>query len=114
MTAGYNFKSLEHIAPYVEAADDGITSAWARDAALKYECTVIVGYPETVDLQPGDDTGYYNSALVMDSEGEIIGNYRKSHLYYTDETWAQEGTGFMSTHLPKLGKTALGICMDLK
>ncbi|KAF3063953.1 hypothetical protein GL218_02179 [Daldinia childiae] len=31
---------------------------------------------------------YYNSAIVVNGEGETIGNYRKSFLYYTDETWA--------------------------
>ena len=58
---------------------------------------------------------YYNSALVVSSDGETIANYRKSFLYYTDETWALEGRdGFFRGRIPGLGRVALGICMDLK
>jgi predicted amidohydrolase len=58
---------------------------------------------------------YYNSALVVSPDGETIANYRKSFLYYTDETWALEGKdGFFRGRIPGLGRVALGICMDLK
>lgn len=114
---GYNFKSLQQISPYLEFTDSGITSAWARSTALKYDCTVVAGYPEKLDpaLNWPTDPEYYNSAMIMDGDGDIIGNYQKSHLYYTDETWALEGIGgFYADHLPILGRTAMGICMDLK
>jgi protein N-terminal amidase len=60
------------------------------------------------------DPEYYNAALVVSPDGETAANYRKSHLYYTDETWALEGQGFFAGRLPGLGKTAIGICMDIK
>lgn len=75
-----------------------------------------MGYPEKVDLAerwPANPE-YYNSAIVVSDEGETVANYRKSHLYYTDETWALEGPGFFSQRLPGLGRTAIGICMDVK
>ena len=34
---------------------------------------------------------YYNSLVVVDEHGDMIHNYRKSFLYFTDETWAAEG-----------------------
>lgn len=114
--AGYNFKSLGDILRYLEPTGTGISSLWARSQALKHDCTVIVGYPEKVDLAdrwPASPE-YYNSAVVVNSEGEDVGNYRKSHLYYTDESWALEGSEFFSQSLEDLGKTAIGICMDLK
>lgn len=90
---------------------------WAINAALKHDCTVIAGYPEKVDLAndwPANPE-YYNSALVVDSDGNVVGNYRKTHLYYTDETWALEGpSGFHCQRISGLGTVALGICMDLK
>ncbi|OLN84910.1 Protein N-terminal amidase [Colletotrichum chlorophyti] len=91
--SGYNFKSLQHISPYLEPSGSGITSLWARTTALKYNCNVVVGYPEKVDVSNNWPTGpeYYNSAIVVNGEGETIANYRKSFLYYTDETWALEG-----------------------
>lgn len=58
---------------------------------------------------------YYNSAVVINRDGETIANYRKKHLYYTDETWALEGVdGFFDGEIEDLGSCALGICMDLK
>lgn len=104
------------IARYLEPCGSGISSLWARSQALKHDCTVIVGYPEKVDLadQWPANPEYYNSAVVINSDGDDIGNYQKSHLYYTDESWALEGHGFFSEPLGDLGKTAIGICMDIK
>ncbi|KAL7913772.1 carbon-nitrogen hydrolase [Trichoderma velutinum] len=113
---GYNFKSLAHISPHLEESSTGISSLWARNTALKHDCTVVVGYPEKVDptLNWPTDPQYYNSAIAVNGEGETVANYRKSHLYYTDETWALEGShGFFGGRLPGLGRAAMGICMDL-
>ncbi|KAI3536655.1 N-terminal amidase [Colletotrichum abscissum] len=113
---GYNFKSLQHISPYLEPSGSGITALWARTTALKYNCNVVVGYPEKVDVSNNWPTGpeYYNSAIVVNGDGETIANYRKSFLYYTDETWALEGNkGFYEGWIPGLGNTSMGICMDL-
>ncbi|KEY69743.1 hypothetical protein S7711_03724 [Stachybotrys chartarum IBT 7711] len=113
---GYNFKSLQEISPFLEPSGSGISSLWSRTTALKYDCTVITGYPEKVDpsIKWPTDPEYYNAAIVVNGDGETIANYRKSHLYYTDETWALEGSsGFYSGFLPGLGPTAMGICMDL-
>ncbi|KAL7936751.1 carbon-nitrogen hydrolase [Trichoderma chlorosporum] len=113
---GYNFKSLNHISPHLEESSTGISSLWARNTALRHDCTVVVGYPEKVDptLNWPTDPQYYNSAIAVNGDGETVANYRKSHLYYTDETWALEGSqGFFGGRLPGLGRTAMGICMDL-
>lgn len=111
MIPGYNFKSAQEISPFLEPAITGLSSAWAKNAALIYDCTVICGYPERAT----SGSECYNTAVVVDGEGDVIGNYRKRHLYYTDETWANEGPeAFFSQELERLGKAALGICMDLK
>ncbi|CAG8958844.1 hypothetical protein HYFRA_00011795 [Hymenoscyphus fraxineus] len=110
---GYNFKSLQEICPFLEPTTAGVTSLWARTAALKYECVVTVGYPEKVDITPKWPASpeYYNSAITVNSEGETIANYRKSFLYYTDETWALEGPdGFYDGEIEGLGNVAMGIC----
>jgi protein N-terminal amidase len=110
---GYNFRSLHHITPYLEHTTSGISSLWARTTALKYECVVTVGYPEKVDMTdrwPASPE-YYNSAITVNAKGETIANYRKSFLYYHDETWALEGPdGFFNGVIPRLGNVAMGIC----
>ncbi|KAL3425868.1 carbon-nitrogen family protein [Phlyctema vagabunda] len=113
---GYNFKSLQDISPFLEPTTAGITSLWARTTALKYNCMVTVGYPEKVDITPKWPASpeYYNSAVTVNAEGETIANYRKSFLYYTDETWALEGPGgFFDGEIEGFGTVAMGICMDL-
>lgn len=112
---GYNFKSLHHIAPFLEYEGSGVTSLWARTMALRHNCHVVVGYPEQVDVSHKWPTSpeYYNSALVVNNEGETIANYRKHFLYMIDESWALEGEGFGKESIPGLGQTAMGICMDI-
>ncbi|ESZ90628.1 putative protein N-terminal amidase [Sclerotinia borealis F-4128] len=112
---GYNFSSLKHITPYLEFATFGTTSLWAKKTALKHNCIVTVGYPEKVDPCSSESAKpeYYNSTLTVNKEGKIVANYRKSFLYYTDETWAHEGSGFFNGHIDGLGNVAIGICMDL-
>ncbi|KAJ4388735.1 hypothetical protein N0V93_006195 [Gnomoniopsis smithogilvyi] len=113
--SGYNFKSLQHILPCLEYEGTGVTSLWARTVALKHNCHVIVGYPEQVDVSDKWPTSpeYYNSAMVVNNDGENILNYRKHFLYMIDETWALEGSGFGKEFIPGLGQTAMGICMDI-
>ena len=113
---GYNFRSLQDISPFLEPTGSGISALWARTTALRYDCAVIVGYPEKVDITAKWPTSpeYYNSALIVNGDGDTIANYRKSFLYYTDETWALEGEqGFYRGDIPSIGDVALGICMDL-
>jgi protein N-terminal amidase len=91
---------------------------------------VAVGYPEAAEegnyntvydrLITAEETGKiaYNSLVFVSSAGDVVAHYRKSFLYYTDETWAQEGQGFWAGVLPIGGqgqqvKAAAGICMDL-
>lgn len=110
---GYNFRSLQHISPFLEPTAAGITSLWARTTALKHNCFVTAGYPEKVDVSPKWPAGpeFYNSAITVNREGETIANYRKSFLYYTDETWALEGPdGFYGGEVEGLGNVAMGIC----
>ncbi|KAI1762807.1 carbon-nitrogen hydrolase [Hypoxylon sp. FL1150] len=112
---GYNFQSLRDISPFLEPTGAGITSVWARTTALKYNTKLVVGYPEKVDVAHRWPTSpeYFNSAIIVDQNGDTIGHYRKTHLYYTDETWALEGSGFYKGNIPDLGNVAMGICMDI-
>ncbi|KAK0635500.1 carbon-nitrogen hydrolase [Bombardia bombarda] len=116
--SGYNFKSVQHITPYLEPSGSGISSLWARTTALKYDCTVAVGYPEKVTAsrrRPSVSSSpeYYNSLIIVNGDGETVANYRKSFLYYTDATWALEGGGFYAGEMEDFGQVAMGICMDI-
>jgi protein N-terminal amidase len=112
ISTGYNFRSLEHISPYLEPTTAGVTAQWARTASSTYNCVVVVGYPEKAakNLENSESTELYNAAIIV-HQGTTVGNYRKSFLYYTDETWAEEGPdGFFLGEVKGLGSTAMGIC----
>ena len=76
----------------------------------------------------------YNSTITISPKGDTLAHYRKTHLYYTDETWAQaSATKWLTVELPlhlspslsfinkglensvpsQTTRTSFGICMDL-
>jgi protein N-terminal amidase len=120
--AGYNFQSLDEIRPYLEPTASGISTTWAKQKAQHYNCHVTVGYAEQTPVTQ------FNSTVTVSPTGEVLCNYRKSFLYYTDETWASEGPRdtahnlsnpasddlpFFAGQLGTLGAVTLGICMDI-
>ncbi|KIX09879.1 uncharacterized protein Z518_00960 [Rhinocladiella mackenziei CBS 650.93] len=126
---GYNHPSLAAIAPFLEPTAAGPSTRWAARTAKRLKCTVAVGYPEAAEegnyntifdhhITAEAGTIAYNSLVFVSSTGDVVAHYRKSFLYYTDETWAQEGQGFWAGVLPIGGKgqqvkAAAGICMDI-
>ena len=127
---GYNFPSAEAIKPYLEPTTAGPSTLWAIATAKRLQCHVIVGYPERAiegdaatgpgaeahgrDIEPAKREVCYNSTVTVSPAGDVVATYRKSFLYYTDESWAEEGKpGFYYGELGALGKVAHGICMDI-
>ena len=134
---GYNHPSLSAIAPYLEPTADGPSTRWAIRTATRLKCTVAVGYPEAAtpnspngegggnwntaydaQITANDSTIAYNSLVFVDAEGQVVAHHRKHFLYFTDDNWAKEGTGFYSGIIPignggKRIKAAAGICMDI-
>ncbi|KAK4514275.1 uncharacterized protein ATC70_001866 [Mucor velutinosus] len=104
---GYVFKSLQEISPFLEDCETGPSVMWAKKQAMRLECYVIVGYPQKTDQCN------YNSICCVDPKGRLLHTYQKAFLYETDENWAEEGPGFVSTHIEGLGKVGFGICMDI-
>ncbi|KAJ9634802.1 uncharacterized protein PV06_05735 [Exophiala oligosperma] len=126
---GYNHPSLAAIAPFLEPTAAGPSTRWAARTAKRLKCTVAVGYPESAEegnyntifdrhITAETGTVAYNSLVFVSASGDVVAHYRKSFLYYTDETWAQEGSGFWAGVLPigwkgQQVKAAAGICMDV-
>jgi protein N-terminal amidase len=115
--SGYNFKSLDEISFHLEPTAAGPSTVWARSIARRLRCYVALGYPEYCAHSPSSPQGSmsrYNSAVLVSPQGNVLANYRKSFLYTTDESWAEEGPGFFSGDVPgDLGRVSMGICMDM-
>jgi protein N-terminal amidase len=116
---GYNYPSLASIEPYLEPTTSGLSTQFAIATAVRLKCHVLMGYPErtlsTRSCTLPLDSKKYNSAVFVSPTGEVLANYRKHFLYYTDDTWASAGEeGFYGAYIDSLDKrVAMGICMDL-
>ena len=59
----------------------------------------------------------YNSAAVIGREGQWVMNVRKTHLYFNDKLWCEEGEGFKCLEVTNTKglkfKCLIGICMDI-
>ncbi|EDO16817.1 hypothetical protein Kpol_1056p18 [Vanderwaltozyma polyspora DSM 70294] len=127
---GYNFHSREHILPYLtNDPSKGVSFDLAEKVSKMFNCYTVIGYPERY-IDSSEKEHLYNSAAVVDPDGKLVFNYRKSFLYNTDEEWGCEENpnGFQNFNLDFPGKgtdlrtgekldvslnSSIGICMDL-
>lgn len=77
------------------------------DLAVKNNIFIIFGMPEC-DV---DTSLIYNSQILIDNKGEIVGSYRKVHLFDGEKRWFEAGDKF-SVFETEIGKIGLLICYD--
>jgi protein N-terminal amidase len=85
---GYNFENASDALPFSVKQNSGVDFEFARSLAVRLKAYVAFGYIEAVEYQP-NEYSLYNSAAVIDRDGDMIANYRKKHLYYNDKLWAK-------------------------
>ena len=66
---------------FAEPADGPIVQ---RFAALAAELSMVAVLPIFEEEQPGV---YYNTAVVVDADGTVLGKYRKNHIPNLDKFW---------------------------
>ena len=66
---------------FAEPADGPIVQ---RFAALAAELSLVMVLPIYEEEQPGV---YYNTAVVVDADGSVLGKYRKHHIPHLDKFW---------------------------
>lgn len=55
----------------------------------------------------------YNTASVINPEGNVVGRYRKMFPFYPYEEGVQGGTNFMVFDVPGTGRFGVSICYDM-
>lgn len=70
---GYNLEPAA-LAKLAEPAN-GSSAARVSDIARRSGLSVLYGYPER------DGDAIYNSAALVDADGQVLANYRKCHMY---------------------------------
>jgi predicted amidohydrolase len=85
---GYFFKSKSEIAPLAESIQ-GPTVAALSALAREEGKAIVTGFLEE------SEGSFYNSSLAFDANGQLVGHYRKVHLfYYETQIFATGDLGF--------------------
>jgi predicted amidohydrolase len=80
----------------------------AAQIARQYQLAILLGYAES------DQGVFYNSALLIDSTGNLVGNYRKIHLFGDQEKRLfQPGHQWLLHTIAGL-KVGVLICYDIE
>jgi beta-ureidopropionase len=95
---------------YAEAADGPIVQ---RFAALAKELSMVMILPIYEEAFPGV---YYNTAVVVDSDGSVVGKYRKVHIPHLDRFWEKfyfrPGNLGFPVFKTSIGTVGVCICYD--
>ena len=110
--------SLAELQP--ELAANGRTSTWAKYQASLSHCTIVVGYSETTDPIGNSDSSVsnvYNSALIVNKDGEVAGNIRQQRVRPSETVFVNEG-GFsgpfsLTDNTNTVHPTVVGISDDI-
>ena len=103
--SGYSFSSRKDIAPCTET-DRGKTMSAMAALAREHRVYIGITFPE----QDPSTRSFYNSAFVLDPEGNTICRYRK---IYGERRWARPGSPYQEgTFDTPWGRMGIAICAD--
>ncbi len=95
---------------------DGSFVTEMRAQAKQYGMWLIFGMNETV-VDPADPRNY-NTTVVVNSDGEIVSTYRKTHLYdafgYKESDTIKAGDHFFEPIDTPFGKIGLFVCYEVR
>ena len=101
---GYTFISREETINLAEDSN-GITSQFLHKISQKTNAIVVGGFVEK------EGSKIFNSAMMV-SGNEVIGIYRKIHLYYKEKLWFSPGDQPFKIHEINNVKIGMMICFD--
>jgi len=105
-TTGYECRTA--FSGLAERAPNGASLVFLGRLAKKHEVRLIYGFPEK-DLSA--DEVLYNSAALIDRSGELLGVYRKVHLFDTEKKYFVAGSDYPVFHTD-IGQLGIMICWD--
>lgn len=103
--SGYHLTKEEFLS--VAEKQDGKMFQELSKVAKDKDVYIIGSYPEKIDI-PGV---IYNSSLMIDNEGKLVGNMRKVYLWGEERLKFREGRKFPVFDTP-FGKIGMLICYD--
>ncbi len=101
---GYTFISKKEAESLSEGLD-GQTAQFLKDLSKKASATIVGGFIEK------DKDKIFNSAMII-SGSELLGVYRKLHLYYKEKLWFVPGDKPLKIYEINGIKIGIMICFD--
>jgi predicted amidohydrolase len=105
---GYNIKSKDQGETLSEVIPGPSTQVFAG-LAKRYGIYLVLGLPEHDPVTKNN----YNAQVIINPQGNVIGKYRKVHLFGSDHNWATRGDLGYQVVTTEYGKVGLGICYDI-
>ncbi len=105
-TTGYGYTSRADIEPYVDTIPGKATEA-VGELCAAHDAYVVFGMAE----RDAETDIYYNAAVLVGPDG-VVGKYRKTHQWETEEHWAAWGDLGFPVFDTELGRIGINICMD--
>jgi predicted amidohydrolase len=104
------FSELAPYGPLPQHAQDlpGPTEEAFQEMARAHGVWLI---PGSVFERVGDKI--YNTAIVINPDGEVVGRYRKMFPFRPYEDGVEAGTEFLIFDVPNVGRFGLSICYDI-
>ncbi|MBI2917947.1 MAG: carbon-nitrogen hydrolase family protein [Chloroflexi bacterium] len=95
---------------YVRKADKvpGPFSAAVGELARRHGCYVVVGMAEAHPVIPAT---VYNSAVLINPEGKVVGVHRKAHIPGEEKHYFYPGGG-ANVYATEVGKVGMMVCAD--
>ncbi len=87
---------------------DGPSMRAMQEVAADYHVHVIFGFPERDPLDIGK---IYNVSALINDHGQLVGVYRKVHLFDTEQRYFTPGNAY-PVFQTKIGTIGLMICYD--
>lgn len=97
---------IQDIAEDMAEPMDGPSIQQMKKLCADYQLHTVFSWAEQ-----GDDGLIYNSACLISDEGNILGNYRKVHVYGRENEVFEKGDSF-DVFDSKLGRIGIMICYD--
>lgn len=85
---------------------DGATTQFMKKLAIEYEVTLLYG------LMERENESLYNSAVLINSEGQVEEVYRQAHTHPHDRHWAVPGNRLGVIDTKALGRIGIMIGYD--
>lgn len=80
---------------------------YCQELAVRYHVDLVPG-----SIIEGEESGLYNTAYYIDRNGEVLGRYRKVHLWLPERSYLDPGQQVVVCQT-RFGRVGLAICWDL-